>query len=145
MLIILDSAWEVKVGVAPNFPPTILYSHDILLQESVADYLDVELNQFVYFKYNMTQYINSSSIDTNPEVSMLFNYILFGRQPGDESHIGDDPNLLPIDPEWFSEIKVPYRLAGTYSESEGKFSTAYGSVAIIDCNYILDNAIKTMR
>ena len=42
-------------------------------------------------------------------------------------------------------MKVPYRVADTYVEPEGKFNSAYGSAAIIDCNYLLDNVIRTIK
>ena len=45
----------------------------------------------------------------------------------------------------FEEVKIVYRVAGTYKVPEGKFSSAYGSVALIDCNYLLDNFIKSVE
>ena len=41
-------------------------------------------------------------------------------------------------------MHIPYRVAGTYVEPAGKFSAAYGSVAIIDCHYVLENFIDAI-
>ena len=58
MLMITDSAWEVKIGVAPQFPPNLLGVADIMIQEGVAEYLDVVKEDYVYFKINMTDLVN---------------------------------------------------------------------------------------
>ena len=60
IMIILDTAWEVKVGVAPNFPPTILGSQEIMIQESVAEYLDIDAGSEIYFKFNLSDYTNNT-------------------------------------------------------------------------------------
>ena len=66
-------------------------------------------------------------------MATLFDYILTGNK-NDENAV-----IPPIDPRLFEKVKVPYRVAGTYNLPNGKFSSAYGNVALIDCNYLLDN------
>ena len=60
--LLLDTAWEVKVGVAPNFPPTVLGPHDIMIQEGVAEYLSAGKDSAVYFEFNassIVEYFNN--------------------------------------------------------------------------------------
>ena len=38
-----------------------------------------------------------------------------------------------------------YTIKGTYEESDGKFSQAYGSVVLLDCDYIVDSIIAFMK
>jgi hypothetical protein len=113
-----------------------------MIQEGVAEYLGVGENSAVYFEFNASSLIEYINNQTQPSsqphaafLSTLFDYILHGDRSSENAVIP------PIDPRLFESVKVPYRVAGTYDLPNGKFSSAYGNVALIDCNYLLDNAV----
>ena len=119
-------------------------AHDIMIQEGVADYLDAGVRSEVYFKLNMTKFTNNTDNSTDPKAAMfskLFNFILYGN----ETETTNDDPPFPIDPKMLEDIRVTYRVAGTYNLPEGKFPAAYGSAAIIDCHYLLDNFIASIK
>ena len=41
-------------------------------------------------------------------------------------------------------MRISYTVADTYEVPHGKFSSTYGSVALIDCHYLLDDMIETI-
>ena len=97
----------------------------------------------MYFKLNLTQFLNATGNLTDPQtaiLSELFNFIIYGDETTNA-----DPPFPPIDPKLFEEVKIVYRVAGTYKVPEGKFSSGYGNVAIIDCHYLLDNFVKSVE
>ena len=51
---------------------------------------------------------------------------------------------LSINIPW-DDVILPYNVAGTYSENNGKFSQIYGNVAIVDCNYFYDDLLAGLK
>ena len=43
-----------------------------------------------------------------------------------------------------SGYNMTFTIKGTYEAADGKFSTVYGNVALIDCDYILDQVIDEL-
>ena len=40
---------------------------------------------------------------------------------------------------------LPYELAGTYANNNGKFNSVLGNVVIVDCNYFFDDLIGALK
>ena len=41
----------------------------------------------------------------------------------------------------FDYVDLPYTIAGTYTDNNGKFNKVLGNVAIVDCNYFFDDLL----
>jgi hypothetical protein len=41
-MLVIDSAREVQVGVAPHFPPVTLRDNDVMMNQELFDYLGLE-------------------------------------------------------------------------------------------------------
>ena len=92
----------------------------------------------------MSEYVNITDIPDVPEIAIvneIFSYMLYGHH--DETKRDELPP--GIDPTWFEDMRIQYSVANTYDVPSGKFQASYGSAAIIDCHYLLENMIGAVK
>jgi hypothetical protein len=77
ILLVLDTANEQKIGLAPHFNPYILAKNEVMLLKSAMDFFDFNVgdNITIYFdlSYNSTV-ANSSTPDINP-LQQAFHFV----------------------------------------------------------------------
>jgi hypothetical protein len=53
-----------------------------------------------------------------------------------------DPKPLINLLEQTTSVDLKWKIAGSYSKSNGKFPLAYGTVVVADCSYIFDQMVN---
>ena len=52
--------------------------------------------------------------------------------------------MLGLDSDSGSGYNMTYTIKDTYEDADGKFSTIFGDVVFVDCNYFIDQVIDKL-
>jgi hypothetical protein len=114
LLLIVDTALEMKVGMAPHFPYKTLAKNEVMLQQTLMDFLHVTVNDTVNLVFN------TSAIAANKMV---------------QSYFGVKASPIP------ERLVLPFKVVASYEKAEGLFPAPYGIVSLLDCHYLADSVI----
>ena len=149
-MLIIDSAREIKVGVAPHFPPVTLGDAEVMMNQELFDYLSLEESDPAVVEIQVPSisadyYMKMLGMITanleNPPQFDLYNKVI--SLPETDQHPALNITMSDIfgDNEDKQYLKLPSTLKKGFEESYGKFPVAYGNVVILDCHYILNNIL----
>ena len=155
-LAIIDTELEINVGVGYDWYPLILKPGQIEIPEQLAIYLNATVgDQMNLYMPNIFQlagngardkeYVNEGAIDMMTAlmqtVASKFDY---NFENGAFIH-QDGSTLLDFNSNGSDTLLLPYELAGTYANNNGKFNSVLGNVVIVDCNYFFDDLIGALK
>ena len=142
-MLIIDSAKETKIGVGLNsWPPTLLKRGEVMIPQSVAKYLQKGIGDDVSIYIDFGKSAEMSKV-RSPKAhifALLAADIENVTVDFDRGLIALNGLGIPFDMLGLNSDPIynaTYTIKNTYETSSGKFSEAYGNVALIDCQYIL--------
>jgi hypothetical protein len=135
LLLVIDCLQESQIGLAPDFNPYILGKDEVMLGQTTADYLQLQIGDKVVMEFNLGTLTGSQQtkfLETSPLQRTLG--LLYSATNQDFPYEISQLASANLGDTFLRTVK----LAATYESSVGKFPTAYGNVALLDCHYILD-------
>jgi hypothetical protein len=107
----------------------------VMLGQTTADYLQLQIGDKVVMEFNLGTLTGSQQtkfLETSPLQRTLG--LLYSATNQDFPYEISQLASANLGDTFLRTVK----LAATYESSVGKFPTAYGNVALLDCHYILD-------
>jgi ABC-type antimicrobial peptide transport system permease subunit len=130
LLLVIDCKQEVQIGLAPEFNPYILGLDEVMVNSGTVQYLGLQLGDSIDMEIDIGIIGPVATSSTPMQQVMGLLYASLGREMGDmvqmtRSNLG-------------SSFTRTMTVTADYTDSAGKFPSAYGNVAILDCHYILN-------
>ena len=151
---IIDTAYEIKVGVGYDWAPDVLKRGQIQINQQLATYLDVDPDnndEIIVFLPNYFLNTQLAQVMAHPDLQDVMHVVAkkldYSYKNGAfyDQYEEEIVKLGNLGAESFGDnLLLTYTLNATYAQNNGKFNKVLGNVAIIDCNYFFADVLDAL-
>lgn len=125
--------------MAPLFNPFILGKNEVMMQENALEFFGAVIGDTVTMYLDIT-YNDTLVNETAPQSASNFHRALAFASTSTGHPMPDHIHHILKASSDVSDVVIvqDFVVAATYDKANGKFPSAYGNVALIDCTYVLD-------